>query len=275
MPVISMACPKCGKQATEYAENKWQCLHCGRKFLYEESKAPIIITSAAPAYLPSPESSSGADSLSIASQTPAMRYRALCPPAVASVALGALSITTALHWALAAIPLAGIVLGWQARKRIRRAPDEWTGLRLAQVGMGLSVGLWVVGYGWLLFAGAKEVPFGYSRVTYEMLQPDPNMPTALIPPSATDMNDKKVYIKGYMQPRRKQSGIKEFILCPNNGDCPFCIPNPLPTEKIRVVLQGDMETVYTNRLIGVAGKFQVNPGDSSGVPYGLDADYLR
>lgn len=42
MPVISMACPKCGKQATEYDENKWQCLHCGRKFIYKDEKAPVI-----------------------------------------------------------------------------------------------------------------------------------------------------------------------------------------------------------------------------------------
>jgi len=40
MPVISLACPKCGKEATEYAPNKWRCLHCGRKFRYEEPKAP-------------------------------------------------------------------------------------------------------------------------------------------------------------------------------------------------------------------------------------------
>jgi DNA-directed RNA polymerase subunit RPC12/RpoP len=37
-----MACPRCGKQATEYDEKKWQCLHCGTKFLYEEPKAPIV-----------------------------------------------------------------------------------------------------------------------------------------------------------------------------------------------------------------------------------------
>lgn len=189
--------------------------------------------------------------------------------------LGVLSIVTALHWALVVIPLAGIVLGWQAKQRIGRAPEEWTGLGLAQLGIVLSVALWTVGYSWLIFAGVNEVPFGYKRVAYEDLQPDPSKPTEPIPESATDMRDKKVFIKGYMQPRRKQSGIKEFILCPSNGECPFCIPNPKRTEMIRVVLQGDMETVYTNRLIGVAGKFQVDLADPSGVPYGLEADYLR
>ena len=36
MGVHDMRCPKCGKQSTEYDENKWQCLHCGNKFVYKE-----------------------------------------------------------------------------------------------------------------------------------------------------------------------------------------------------------------------------------------------
>lgn len=35
MPVQSMSCPKCGKWATEYDVNKWQCLSCNTKFIYE------------------------------------------------------------------------------------------------------------------------------------------------------------------------------------------------------------------------------------------------
>ena len=36
MPVYDMKCPRCGKQSTEYDENKWQCLHCGNRFVYKE-----------------------------------------------------------------------------------------------------------------------------------------------------------------------------------------------------------------------------------------------
>ncbi len=42
MPVILMACPKCGKQATEYDDNKWQCLHCGVKFVYKAEQPPVV-----------------------------------------------------------------------------------------------------------------------------------------------------------------------------------------------------------------------------------------
>ena len=210
-------------------------------------------------------------------ESPAVQYRALCPPAVASVVLGVVSIFTLFlwfHWTWAAMPLAGIGLGWLALKSIRRAPNEWIGLELAWLGIALSAGVWVFGYGCLIFAGVREVPYGYERVSYEMLQPDPNAPAEPIPQSARDMQDKRVFIKGYMQPRRQQTGIKEFILCPTNGACPFCIPNPKRTEMIRVVLQGDLETIYTTHLIGAGGRFQVDPADPSGIPYSLEADYL-
>jgi DNA-directed RNA polymerase subunit RPC12/RpoP len=32
--IVNMACPKCGRRASEYAEGKWACLDCGNKFLY-------------------------------------------------------------------------------------------------------------------------------------------------------------------------------------------------------------------------------------------------
>ena len=172
-------------------------------------------------------------------------------------------------------PLLGIGLGWLAQRRIRQSPDEWTGLGLARLGIGLSISLWVVGYGWLAVARTREVPFGYTLVHYELLQPDPNAHAEPIPQSALDMQDKKVFIKGYMQPRRQQTGIREFILCPSNGECPFCTPNPKRTEMIRVVLQGDLETIYTTHLIGVGGRFQVDAEDPSGVPYSLEADIIR
>jgi hypothetical protein len=38
--IIPMSCPHCGKPASEYAPDKWQCLTCRRKFLYEPPKKP-------------------------------------------------------------------------------------------------------------------------------------------------------------------------------------------------------------------------------------------
>ena len=162
-----------------------------------------------------------------------------------------------------------------ARKRIRKAPDEWLGLELAWLGIGLSLALWVLGTSWVLFSQASEVPYGFQWVAYDALQPDPSKPTEPIPQTAIDMQDRKVYIKGFMRPCRRQTGIKDFVLCPTNGECPFCTPNPKQTEMIRVTLQGDLETSFTTHLIGVAGRFRVDLGDPSGIPYGLDAEYIH
>jgi hypothetical protein len=208
-------------------------------------------------------------------------YQAVSPLAVASVALGALSILTAFGSTaatgllLATIPLAGIVFGWQALRKIRKAPDEWIGLEVAWLGIGLSVALGLIGFIFVWSSQASEVPYGYQWVAYDSLQPDPSKPTEPIPQTAIDMQDRKVYIKGYMRPCRRQTGIKDFVLCPTNGECPFCTPNPKQTEMIRVTLQGDLDTTFTTHLIGVAGRFRVDPSDPSGIPYGLDAEYIH
>jgi hypothetical protein len=216
-----------------------------------------------------------------ATTRPAPRYRSLSPLTVTSVVLGVLSLFTALAQAwttwllLSFLPLAGLIFGWRSLKQIRKAPEEWTGLKLARTGIGLSAGLWLVGSCIALLRDVSEVPYGYQVITYEMLQPDPSTPTMPIPQSALDMQDKKVFLRGYMQPRRQLTGIKEFILCPTNGECQYCIPDPKRTEMIRVELQGDLDTFYTKNLIGVAGRFRVNLDDPRGIAYGLDADYIR
>ncbi len=202
-------------------------------------------------------------------------YRAIEPLAVLSVVFGGLSILTALHWWLTLIPLVGVGLALRARRKILDAPDALTGMRLVKLGIWLSAVLWLAGAAWLLTREARTVPFGYQPINYDTIQPDPAHPTQPIPQRALDMNDKKVYVEGYMQPGRRQTHIKEFVLTPISGHCPFCTPDPKPTEMVRVKLQGDMETSYTTRLVGVAGRFQVTPDDPSGVPYAIEADVLR
>ena len=43
-------------------------------------------------------------------------------------------------------------------------------------------------------------------------------------------------------------------------------------KDIALTLQGDLETTFTTHLIGVAGRFRVDPDAPSGIPYGLDED---
>ena len=68
--------------------------------------------------------------------------------------------------------------------------------------------LWLFGCAWLIFVQVSEVPFGYQTVTFEKLQPAPG---ELIPDLARDMEDKKVFIKGYMRSGRRLAGIRTSL----------------------------------------------------------------
>jgi hypothetical protein len=131
----------------------------------------------------------------------------------------------------------------------------------------------------LAVAKAREFPAGYHKLEYRDLQPDPNVPGQRIPPMAYDsqfdqMRNNKVGFVGYMAPTRQQTGLKQFILCPSIPNCPFCTPNPQPTEMLLVRLEGDLTARYTSHEIRVGGKFQVDETAPGGLPYRLDADFL-
>jgi len=208
------------------------------------------------------------------------RYRAMSAMAVSSLAFGVLSaLTVWWHWALGLIPAGGILLGYLALVRIRETPDELTGRGLALAGLILSGAFGVLGYGAQLSARAKEFPYGYERITYEMLQPDPSVPGERIPSEAyqrqyDSLRNNKVGLKGYMYPGRQPTHLKTFLLCPAIPNCPFCAPNPKPTDIIRVKLEGDLRARYTTHLVRVGGKFHVNAAAPGGVPYEIEADYF-
>jgi hypothetical protein len=213
----------------------------------------------------------------------AARYREISPAAVLSVVLAALSAAVFLagpyvgaFLLLSVIPLAAIAAGWWALRRISHAREEVMGVLAAQIGIGLAALLWIGGLVWLLTAGLREVPTGYQAVTYAQLQPNPDVPEEMVPQTALDLKDKRIYIKGYIvQPPRQWVQLKRFVLCPTNGTCQFCIPNPTATEMIRVTLDGDLRADYTTRLIGIGGRFHIDEKDPLGIPYSMDVDYLK
>jgi hypothetical protein len=210
------------------------------------------------------------------------RYRAVSRVAVASLVLGVLSVLALAmvkEPALGLVPCAGMLLGYLAVRQIRRLPEELSGMWLAWAGIICSAGFLVVGCGLMLLVGAREFPYGYERIEYEMLQPDPDIPGERIPEQAyrrqyDQVRNNKVGIEGYMYPGRQTTRMKSFYLCPAIPNCPFCAPNPKPTEMIHVKLEGDLEARYTTNLIRVGGRFRVDETTPDGVPYRLDADYL-
>jgi len=205
-------------------------------------------------------------------ERPAVRYRAVSLLASTSLGVALLSVVAPFHWSLWTIPAAGITLGLLALRQIRKAPEEWTGRGVAWAGIGLSLGLLVFSVCWTVLRSWQEVPYGYQVVTYEMLHAGRGQ---RIPPEVFDLQDQKVFVRGYMMPTRRQTRLKQFVLCPAIPGCPFCTPDPKPTEMIFVRLVGDLEAHQTTDMRRLGGKFLIDSTGRSGFPYQLEADYLK
>ena len=208
-------------------------------------------------------------------------YRALSGAAVTSLLFGVASVVVFVSLLMAIVPILGIATGIYAIANIRRREHELTGTGLAWAGILLSAVSLVVA---VVSAGvvyATEVPEGYTRVSYVLLQPEEGAVDQLVPPAAHELEGEKVFIKGYLYPGRRQRGITEFLLVRDQGDCCFG-GNPRITDRIQVRLAPGLTVAYHTGLYKLAGTFHVdaNPGneavDAGGaVYYYLDADHVR
>lgn len=208
----------------------------------------------------------------------AMHYRALSSAAVASLVLGVLSSAALLDWPMVCVPAIGMILGVYAVKTVRQRRDELSGAGVALAGLLLSIGFLVAGVGRLSYVYATEVPTGHVRMSYADLQPDPNGPSNRIPETARALNGKKVFIKGYPLPGSQQTGITQFVLCRDQGDCCFG-GKPKITDRINVQLMGDLSMNYRLRLWKVGGTLHVIDQDevdgTVDAYYYIEADHLQ
>jgi len=209
-------------------------------------------------------------------------YQAVSGLAVWCLILGLLSSVTFLDWWLAVIPAGAIGLGCVAVRRIRRNPLETAGRGIVRCGVGLAIGFWIIGYGWLTYQLRNWVPPGYRAITFALLQPADDDIEQKIPEEAVNLDRLDVFVRGYMVPGKQRSGLKEFVLSEDQGDCQYCKPMPKPTQLIKVKLKPPLSMTYTSRAIGVGGKFTAvyDPKDPKraelgGLVYQIEADFVR
>jgi Domain of unknown function (DUF4190) len=204
------------------------------------------------------------------------QYRALSSAAVAAFVFGLLSLTALMDYWLVVVPIVGIIWGLIALRQVRARSAELTGRGLALCGLALS--------SVLVFAGPARVYYGEisflrpdeSLISYEELQPSPNVVGELVPQSALNLEGKKVGIKGFIYAGSQTDKIKKFVLVRDAGTCCFGT-NPKITDRIVVDLVAP-EGVYTKQVVRVAGVFHVNPDQAPGVGvayYHLDQAELR
>ncbi len=219
--------------------------------------------------------------MATASQDPSVssppHYRAISLWAVLSVVCGVATATMIIFgWLGALLPLAAVYFGLKGLGQIQRTPEEYSGQRLAKIGIGLGAGLGILLSAWLIFFASK-VPHGYQELNWADLEPEANKKNERIPAAALALGDPnkktKVYVRGYILPGRQQVRLKEFSICRTSDQCRFAIKANNPTDLIHVELMGDRTIDYTTYEIGIGGIFEVDPDFSNGTPYHLKADY--
>jgi hypothetical protein len=220
------------------------------------------------------ESSPGAldgDAVQAADGTDAAAYRAVAGTAIAAAILAALSPLAFLDWWLVAVPLLGIVFGILGLRTIRQRPDEFTGTRLACGAVLVSAACLGGGLAFLSMVYARELPEGFVRLDYAMLQPLPGDPPLAIPDSAVAMDGRNVLLKGYMYPGKQQRGIVQFLLVRDQGDCCFG-GNPKITDRVLVQLRDPARPQgidFSQRLTKIAGRFVIRPAGTDAVEGGV------
>jgi len=207
-------------------------------------------------------------------------YRRLAPSAVASFAIAALAWVAMLDWGMLVVPVVGVAAAIYALSTIRRRSDEFTGETIALAGLALSGSFLLLGPAVLIHERIKELPEGYTRIDYSILQPNPDNPREAIPASAVALDGQQVFIKGYIYPGgREIDGIKQFVLVRDQGDCCFG-GNPKITDRIQVTLADPERLTFASHLHKVAGVLRVAKSNQSvagigGVFYHLEEAHLR
>lgn len=205
-------------------------------------------------------------------------YRALSGTAIAAVAVAALSPIVVLGWSFAAVPVVGLVLGALALRDILRRPEAVTGRGLAVTALVASAASLVGGLAYLTNVYVAELPEGFARLNYALLQPLPGDPPTAVPDSAREVSGRDVLLKGYMYPGSRQQGITEFLLCRDQGDCCFG-GQPKITDRVLVRLADPKGIDFTQGLVKIAGRFRVEPAGlpelGGGVLYHLDDAFTR
>lgn len=209
-----------------------------------------------------------------------LEYRELSIAGVFALVMGLLSLPAVMFPVLLGVSGIGCLIGLFAWLRIRRRRDELTGYNLAVVGLSLSLLTLLGGSGRYSYELATEVPDGFTAISFDQLDPDERYPQMPIPPSALDLDGKKVFVKGYVHPGvDRQTGIKQFILVPDMKTCCFG-GQPELTDMIQVTLKDPLRIDYSYSKRKLAGVLRVSPYKKAitgldGVYYQLDAEYLK
>ncbi len=207
-------------------------------------------------------------------------YRAVSKAAVASFVFAILGLTAFVSPIFVLLPLLGIIFGIATLLSFRRFGDELVGKKIGMIGFGLSLLLLIGSIGGHVYEYQTEVPDGYMRMSFADLQPGKRTSTPFSE-RAAELDGQKVFLKGYTRPGDRQTGLKNFILVGDFGECCFG-GSPKITDIVAVEIIGDGTVDYGYWTRKVIGTFQLNKNarrsnekDIPGVFYEIIADEVR
>jgi hypothetical protein len=236
-------------------------VNAGSKSLFDKSAQP-----------------SGANAMSAADE---FAYKPVTPLAPISLFMGVCGAAGFLGVPAMAIAAMGILCALLALRVIRRSENSLGGSLVAKLGLATSLFM-TLGAGALhTYIYFTEVPEGHQRIGFSWLSQQEvvqNGNDLLLPPDVIELNEKPVFIKGYMYPSRQREGLHEFVLVKDTGDC--CFGRQPKLSDMIVVHMKDGQTVKyrEQQLVSVAGTFRIagvhQAGDIVGL-YTLDGTHFR
>ncbi len=219
-------------------------------------------------------------------------YQPLSTAAIASLVFGLLSPLVfvagkdSLQWCLilCPIPVIGALLGTKALRTMRAEPNLYSGKAFASTGLALSLFCLVGGVTFSSYVYATEVPDGYTRTSFLGFRPDEvdERGGKAVPPEITDLEGKKVFIKGYIRPDSTpyRQNIADFLLVRDSNECCFGDISKIKYyDQMQVKMQGDLRTDYATGVFRMGGTLRLQPENARRGPgqpvYTLEADYCK
>jgi hypothetical protein len=219
-----------------------------------------------------------------------LQYRALHTGAILGLVLGVLSVFVVVAAAsslegcllIAPIPILGMFISLRSWAKTRREPERYTGGPIAMSGFVLSLAFLLGGLGYSGYVYATEVPEGYTRISFNDMQPDEleQRGGVIVPPDVAQLEGKRVFIKGYMRPPQYNTGIDSFLLVRDNKQCCFGdLSSVKYWDQILVKMTGSRRLNYSDGVYSIGGILSIQPQNSAFIGkypvFSLQADYAK
>ncbi len=200
-------------------------------------------------------------------QSNEFNYKPVPPMAPVSLVLGLLSSIALLSYIGIAIGVFGIVLSAVCWTRIRNSQGELGGKILPAIGLILSVLFVTGGLSLHSYAYATEVPVGFTRINFYH---DISKKGFVVEdgkqdfdPGVKELEDKKIFIKGFMYPTRDTEDLNSFLLVKDSDECCFG-GEPDLSDMILVEMKEGMTVDFHDGMVAISGIFKLKNIHSGG-----------